>query len=137
MINYELHPTETTPYVHLDANTGEFCLKGVSIPENATQFFLPIMSWLEGYAQQPQPKTTVHIQLEYFNTSSSKRIFDMLKHLEQLITLRNRVAINWYYDEDDEDIFNAGTDYKALLSKKMEFKLLPLRSQQSDKKDSE
>ena len=72
MINYELHPTETTPYVHLDANTGEFCLKGVSIPENATQFFLPIMSWLEGYAQQPQPKTTVHIQLEYFNTSSSR-----------------------------------------------------------------
>lgn len=124
MINYELHPTENTPYVLLDANTGEFCLRGVSIPENATQFFLPIMSWLEGYAQHPQPKTTVHIQLEYFNTSSSKRIFDMLKHLEQLISLNNQVTINWYYDDGDEDIFIAGADYKALLSKQMEFNIV-------------
>ena len=128
MSNYELHPTETSPYVNLNASTGELCMQGVSIPENASQFFMPILQWLDGYAQQPQPKTTAHIQLEYFNTSSSKRIFDMLKRLEQMqLEKLCKVQIDWLYEENDEDIYNAGADYKTLLDKMVEFNLVRVR----------
>ena len=94
---------------------------------------------MDGYMQQPNSKTTAHLQFEYFNTSSSKRIFDLMKRLEQLQLAPQscKVTINWYYEEGDEDIYFAGTDYRALLDKKVEFNLLPLRSQQSDKKDGE
>lgn len=139
MTKYEQYETETTPHVSLDSATGDLFFKGRSIPENAAEFYQPIMHWMDGYAQQPHAKTTAHLQFEYFNTSSSKRIFDLMKRLEQLQLAPSgcKVTINWYYEEGDEDIYFAGTDYRALLDKQVEFNLLPLRSQQSDKKDGE
>ena len=35
------------------------------------------------------------------------------------------VSINWYYEEDDEDIYFAGNDYKALITK-IDFNLIEI-----------
>ena len=139
MIKYEQYETETTPYVSLDADTGELLFKGRSIPENVTEFFRPIMHWIDSYAQNPLPQTTAHLQFEYFNTSSSKRIFDILKQLEtiQLSDSHTKVNINWYYEEGDEDIYFAGTDYRALLDKQIEFNLLPMRTMHPEDEEDE
>jgi hypothetical protein len=37
-----------------------------------------------------------------------------------------KVTINWYFEEDDEDIYFAGNDYKALINK-VEFNLIELK----------
>ena len=55
----------------------------------------------------------MNIQLEYFNTSSSKCILDDFKKLETLSG--TSITINWYYEEDDEDMLEAGEDYQALV----------------------
>ena len=34
----------------------------------------------------------------------------------------NEVAINWYYEEDDEDMLEAGEDYDAIID--LPFKLI-------------
>ncbi|HCT29829.1 MAG TPA: hypothetical protein DIW31_03640 [Bacteroidales bacterium] len=47
-----------------------------------------------------------------------------MKKLEKMAAdTGKRVVINWFYEEDDEDIFFAGNDYKALISK-VEFNLI-------------
>ncbi|HOP03387.1 MAG TPA: DUF1987 domain-containing protein [Tenuifilaceae bacterium] len=118
MQKFEIKETGTTPYVLLDNEKGEFIFEGRSIPENVIEFFQPIIKWIEEYSQNPQNETKVTFKLEYFNTSSSKRIFDVMKRVENItVQTGMKVTIYWYYEEDDEDIFFAGSDYKALITK--------------------
>ena len=75
-----------------------------------------MFDWIDGYGNEPQANTEVNIVLEYFNTSSSKCILDFFKKLE---TLNNggktSVSVNWHYEEDDEDMLEAGEDYQAII----------------------
>ena len=71
-----------TPVVEFSSN-GELLLKGRSIPENSIEFYKPLIEWLESYSESPNSTTVLSVQLEYFNTSSSKCILDVFKKLEQ------------------------------------------------------
>lgn len=124
MQKIELKETVTTPYTLLDADNGIIRIEGRSIPENVIDFYQPILNWIDEYAKEPKNKTEVHFKLEYFNTSSSKRLFDIMKKVENIaLPDLNTVFINWYYEEDDEDIYFAGNDYKALITR-IDFNLI-------------
>jgi len=124
MVKLELKETATTPYINFDHSTGLLKIDGRSIPENVIDFYHPILRWIDEYSKEPREKTEITLKFEYFNTSSSKRIFDIMKKLEKMATdTGKKVTINWYYEADDEDIFFAGNDYKALISK-VEFNLI-------------
>jgi len=114
--------TPKTPSIHFDPETGIIEIKGRSIPENSIEFYKPLVDWLDVYAETPSDKTTVNIQLEYFNTSSSKCILDVFKKLETVSKNNNAVIINWYYEEDDEDMLEAGEDYQSIL--RIPFKMI-------------
>ena len=79
---------------------------------------------MDEYAKAPKEKTVVSIQLEYFNTSSSKCILDVFKKLENLKKGKSDVVINWYYEEDDEDMLEAGEDYESII--KVPFKMIEI-----------
>jgi len=114
--------TQKTPSVNFDASKGVLEIKGRSIPENSIEFYRPLVEWLEKYKNNPAPKTEVHVQLEYFNTSSSKCILDLFKKLEDIVKAQHEVVINWYYEEDDEDMLEAGEDYESII--KVPFKMV-------------
>jgi hypothetical protein len=115
MKSLSLAPTSNTPFVSFDAAAGNIELKGRSTPENSVEFYEPIMTWLENYVQSPQECTTVEIKFEYFNTSSSKCILDVFKRLSVLQKSGKQLVVNWYYEEDDEDMQEAGEDYSDIL----------------------
>ena len=108
--------TPKTPTVSFDTGKGVLEIKGRSIPENSIEFYKPIVDLLEKYAAKPLEATNVNIQLEYFNTSSSKCILDVFKKLETINKNGSKVVINWYYEEDDEDMLEAGEDYQAIIN---------------------
>jgi len=118
--------TPKTPTVDMNVESGIIEIKGRSIPENSIDFYRPVVEWLDKYAESPAPETKVNIQLEYFNTSSSKCILDVFKKLEQVYKKNGDkgVVINWYYEEDDEDMLEAGEDYQSIL--KIPFKMIEL-----------
>ena len=112
----KLEGSPKTPIVNFDPFDGLLELKGRSIPENSIEFYKPLFDWIDNYSNEPQPVTTVNIVLEYFNTSSSKCILDFFKKLETLNNGgRTTVTINWHYEEDDEDMLEAGEDYQAII----------------------
>jgi len=115
MENISIEGTPKTPTVNFDYEKGLIEIKGRSIPENSIEFYKPMVDWLEGYGKEPQGKTVVNIQLEYFNTSSSKCILDVFKKLESIHKADNDIVINWYYEEDDEDMLEAGEDYQSII----------------------
>ena len=114
MENINLEGTPKTPTVKFDSGAGSLELSGRSIPENSIEFYKPLLEWIDKYGSAPKSKTEVNIKLEYFNTSSSKCILDVFKKLESV--KGTDMVINWFYEEDDEDMLEAGEDYQAIIS---------------------
>ena len=115
MESFTLDGTKKEPEINLDPEKGLIEIKGRSIPENPVGFYEPVFKWLENYSANPQPVTTINIDLEYFNTTSAKSLFNLFKSLEGL---PSEVILNWMYEEGDDDIMFAGEDYKAMLKLK-------------------
>ena len=116
-----------TPTIKFDPKSGDLLLKGRSIPENSIEFYKPLVDVLDAYNASPQSTTKVDIQLEYFNTSSSKCILDVFKKLEAINSGNSEVTINWFYEEDDEDMLEAGEDYQAIIS--VPFKMIEVEEE--------
>ncbi len=115
MEGLKLEGSNLTPFISFDAETGKLELKGRSIPENSLEFYRPVFEWLDKYVANPTSKTIVEIQFDYFNTSSSKCILDILKRIDKIDEAGEDVLIKWFYDENDEDMMEAGEDYSDLL----------------------
>ena len=115
MGNIKIEGTAKSPTVIFSAEEGLLELKGRSIPEDSIDFYTPLIETNTHYSKQPQPKTIVNVHLEYFNTSSSKCILDIFKQLEQIVKLEKEIVINWYYEEDDEDMREVGIDYQTII----------------------
>ncbi len=122
MSNLNLEGSAKTPTVNFDKGNGTLELKGRSIPENSIEFYKPLNDWIDNYATNPVAETIVDVKLEYFNTSSSKCILDLFKQLEKLNQQDTNVRVNWYFEEDDEDMAEAGEDYQAIID--LPFKMI-------------
>ncbi len=119
MDNLTIDGSAKTPTVEFEG-VGKLLIKGRSIPENSIEFYKPVIDWIGAYGSAPKDITEVNVQLEYFNTSSSKCILDVFKKLETLSG--TEVKVNWYYEEDDEDMLEAGEDYQAIID--LPFKMI-------------
>ncbi len=117
METLQIEGTPKTPSIKFDYHNALLEIKGRSIPENSIEFYKPLVDWLDKYSSAPKTNTNVNIQLEYFNTSSSKCILDVFKKLESIQKGgASHVVINWYYEADDEDMLEAGEDYQAIIN---------------------
>ena len=108
--------TETTPSINFNPENGKLIIEGNSIPNNAEEFFTPILSWLEEYVNTTKVKTTLIIKLHYFNVSSSKRILYMFYKLNELLKYNKPVVIKWYYSEDEDEMFEVGQDFAFMVN---------------------
>jgi hypothetical protein len=107
--------TEDTPNVILDAGNNIIEFSGRSLPEDVVAFYAPVLQWIEEYAKSPNKKTEVIFRLEYFNTASSKILLDILLKFEDIMNDGHEVVVQWYYQEDDEDMQEAGDEYSEIV----------------------
>lgn len=113
--------TEDTPQIDFDLGTGIFSISGRSLPENAIEFYMPILEWIEKVLSETSDKTFVfEIKLEYFNTASSKQLAKMLLMIEKYNDLHN-ITIRWCYEKEDNDMLVSGNQYSKFLKLKFEF----------------
>lgn len=113
-----LDGSEDTPKIVLDKGNNLFEISGRSLPEDAAEFYQPILEWLDKYQGQENSKTNFMFKLEYFNTASSKLILDILSKLEEI----EGASVAWYYHEDDEDMEEAGEEFSELVDIPFDFK---------------
>lgn len=108
--------TEDTPSVQYINENSQFRIEGRSLPEDVTTFYKPVFNWLENFAESPKPSSTFVFKLEYFNTASSKIILDILMKLEDIQNEgKSSVTIEWHYMNGDDDMQEAGDEYKELV----------------------
>ena len=116
MKDFKIEGTKFSPKVDLSVN-GEMTISGRSIMEDPISFYKPVF---EALKQCQAKKFTLEIRLEYMNTSSTKVLLDLMRAIKDRFHASN-IFINWYYESDDEDMFDIGKDFESLLSMPIDF----------------
>lgn len=113
MENLNIEAGKYTPKIFFDAQNHLLEIKGVSYPENTSVFYDPVFSWLEQYLKKfgKHQKTIVNVELNYFNSSSSKVIMDFIDLLEEAASEGAEITVNWLYDEDIEEALEFGEEF--------------------------
>lgn len=107
-----LDGTAKTPAVKFAKDPISMSLSGRSIPENSIEFYKPLLDWIDLNATSMDKDVSISVKLEYFNTSSSKCLMDLFKRIEKAAP---HASVHWYYEEEDEDMLEAGEDYDAII----------------------
>ena len=115
MEKFILKETPRTPSVSFDPERGLFEIRGKSIPENSTGFFGPLLEYLDDYCKSPAERTVLTVKLEFFNTSSTNRIHSLFKKFDKLYRNDKDVLIRWFCETGDENLRDAGSDFRAML----------------------
>ncbi len=113
-MSLSIEATVKTPSINLDSSSGNICISGVSIPENPMEFFKPLDDELDTYIAKPSPLTNLEFKLEYFNTSTTLIIRNVIRKLES-IKHQTSLNVKWYFESDDEDMQEAGDEFKLLF----------------------
>ena len=66
----------------------------------------------------------VEFEFEYFNSSSAKYIYHVLKELKEISDFKYiNMNICWIYDPQDIDMLESGLNFQEMLSVPFKFKL--------------
>lgn len=114
MGDYYLKGTKETPEVNLQMTEGFLELSGVSLPEDPDVFYDIILEKLEEYFESPAKKTICNFKFAYFNSASSKKIYDILSLIKDAMDEGHKIEINWLTFEEDEEMIEAGEEYADL-----------------------
>jgi hypothetical protein len=113
-----INAKEYTPKIILNPEKGIIEFEGQSFPEDSTGFYQPILKWIEEYIASPNKETTVNIRFSYYNTSSAKKLIELI-HLIVKIKGSNphySLKINWFYEKDDDDMHVSGKDFSKMVN---------------------
>jgi len=108
--------THETPEVTFDAVNQIFKISGRSSPENVNKFYTPILDWFNAYEQKPNQQTVFDFQLHYYNTASAKLLLTIMLRLEKICDKGYDVLIRWFFPNEDDDMEEAGEDYKNIVN---------------------
>jgi hypothetical protein len=113
--------TALTPEISFSPQDGVFSIVGKSIPDDAEEFYQPVLDWMEEFSKASASAIHLTIELEFFNISSSKRILFLMYKLNELVDKGVNVRITWSYKENDDDMFEVGQDYAFMVNIPFEF----------------
>ena len=119
---FRLSKADNKPMLDFNGDTGRFQISGVSNPENASEFYAPVLAWMDDYSPGPGQTVSLEIKMDYFGTSSTKWILQIMKRFEAMAAKGVDVSIKWYYYDDDEDLMEAGQQFSELV--KIPFQLI-------------
>jgi hypothetical protein len=120
---FKVEATEFTPKIFFDTESLPFIISGVSRPENANEFYEPVIDWLKLYKENPLITTDIDFRFDYFNTSSLKYFLIILSQFKEIVDSGKKVSINWYYDEEDDSMLEAGRNLEELSELNFRFRM--------------
>ncbi len=124
METIQIQGTDRTPGILFDFDNHAFSLSGESYPEDVAEFYGTLIQQLTDYLGHLQG-AALHFdfRLVYFNSSTAKVIMRLFEALEQAAQRGNRVVVNWYHEEDDDNMREMGEEFSEDL-KTAQFNLL-------------
>lgn len=130
-----IEPTPKTPEIHFSPGENIFHIRGFSSPEDVRALYYPVIEWMKNYIDElvnagnssniysEDAPFRFRVDLEYFNSSSAKFLYDIFMELKRLVHARIPYIVEWVYEKDDIDLKEAGADIASLAD--LEFSYVP------------
>lgn len=119
MESLRIEGSNISPKVIFDPATRSLEISGYSRPENVRDFYMPLLQWIEDYCASIKKGKPTDADIEpinfkfkfiYFNSSSAKFIYDIILLLSNIQNEGIPIKIYWYFDEDDDELREAGEE---------------------------
>ena len=106
--------TKRTPEINFKLN-GFLSINGISIPEDASEFYRTTMEWLDKYQKLDPENVHLRINFVYINTTSTSMILRILKKIFSVCENKENLKIVWTYEKEDSDMFDQGKVLEKLV----------------------
>jgi len=111
MENLNIEATKYTPAVNFDTQTHLLRIEGKSTPENTFEFFEPVTQWLKEYFSDVKT-STIAFNIPYFNSSSSRVMYDIFDIFEEAVNNGSTLKIDWQYAAENENGLETGEEFQ-------------------------
>ena len=134
METLDIKGDDINPSIHLNHFENKFSIIGESRPENPLKFYGAAFKWFNDYFNyiyilndlehsKIKISKTIKIDLEYFNSTSAKVLFDLFVLLK--VTGKEKFKINfeidWFYHAEDLDMLDAGKEMEGMCGLKFNY----------------
>ena len=109
-----IESTERTPAVKFMMD-GRLSIEGRSLPNNVVDFYIPLIEWVKNLKEEI---ITMDINIEYSDSMSSMKLFEILNILDANGYLKEFI-VKWHYEIDDEDSLEKGRIFEEILKTAM------------------
>lgn len=115
-----------TPEIYFGADINMFHIEGISYPANPVEFYEPVLMWMHDFLHSEELNSNIEFdfKLDYFNTASMKLFVKMFRIIDNSPG-KEMVSINWFYDEEDQDMYDMGKRLKQFVKAKFNLKARP------------
>jgi hypothetical protein len=116
----KIESSKLTPGIIIDPGRCALEIFGFSLPENAIEFYLPVIDWLNDFKKEIINKPTeykefnVIFKLVYYNSSSLRQIVEIFNLLHDIYMMNFPIHITWQYDSEDPQMAEAGKEMSEI-----------------------
>jgi len=107
----EKEKTTSTPYILVDEEKNYMKFEGRCFRENIGEVFKEVDQWLDTYLNTEFDLFTFDNEISYFNSSTTKIIYNMLMKLDKYAGDGKNIVVNWITAEDNEVMIECGEDF--------------------------
>jgi hypothetical protein len=108
----EKERTTSTPYTLVDEEKSYMRLEGKCFHEKVADFFKEVNDWLAKYLASDFGSFTFDCEFEYFNSSTTKLLYNMLMKMNQHVSDTKKIIVNWITTKDNDIMVECGEDFK-------------------------
>lgn len=125
---------EINPTIYLNHLENKFSIAGESRPENPLKYYESTFKWFGDYfnhiyflndlaGNDKGITKNLKIDLEYFNSTSAKVIFDLFMLLNKTGKEKFKISfeIDWFYHSEDSDMLEAGKEMENMCGLKFNY----------------
>jgi hypothetical protein len=94
---------------------------GFSLPENATEFYEPVIWWLKELKTELEDKhenynvINVIFKMVYYNSASLRQLMEIFHILSEIYHAGFPVQISWQYDSEDPQMAESGKEIGDII----------------------
>jgi hypothetical protein len=118
----EKNKTKTAPHILIDEEKGYMRIEGESFLEDIRSFFRDVDEWLAGYLSSGNGDLTFDCAMGYFNSSTTKVLYSMLRRMDKYAVAGRKITVNWIAEARDDIVIECGEDFKKEMEN-LEFNL--------------
>lgn len=113
----KIEKTNNTPSIIIDTSNLHCKIEGSSFPEDAFNLYKSVLDWLQDlYNKDVKKCIVIEFDFDFLNSISHKKVWQIVNSLKEIYSQNKDVLAKWYYDENDEDIMEAGEDLSELIN---------------------